>query len=257
MAGELTKEERVRIYGEVFTPQKIVDQMCDMLQAEAPDCFDPEKTFLEPCAGEGVFVLEILRRKFARCRSRADYTTAIRSVWGMEIQPQNVEACIAAVEALVREYIKPTKAELEAVRDHIILADSLKVMRMIGDLDARGVTEIRSLSYDPEEPNHEETTDARRSDRLDAAGAAVPEHLQTNRDVILAEIAGWPDEILYYAYHEFFKCRPHAGPVLLLCEVCEAEHSEIPCDKNGDCICSITDWMRRPADWRDEARREV
>ena len=133
----LTQEERVRKYGEVFTPQKTVTDMCDMLERESPDCFAVNTTFLEPCCGDGGFVLEILRRKFAHCWKRSDYTDALKSVWGMEIQEDNVNACIANVTALCEEYFKPTKAELEIINNHIILCDSLKVMKMMNELNER------------------------------------------------------------------------------------------------------------------------
>jgi len=131
---QLTKQERIKKYGEVFTPQWVVAQMCDNLP---DDAFLPEKTFLEPTCGDGVFLLEILRRKFEHCRIRTDFTTAIRSVWGMDIQADNVDASIKNVEALCREYFKPTKDDLQIIRDHIIMADSLKVMRMISELNER------------------------------------------------------------------------------------------------------------------------
>jgi hypothetical protein len=60
----LTKDERIRKYGEVFTPPDIVAHMCDMLEDESPGAFAPDKTFLEPTCGDGAFVVEILRRKF-------------------------------------------------------------------------------------------------------------------------------------------------------------------------------------------------
>lgn len=41
-------KERVRKHGEVFTPEHIVKQMCDMMEKNNPDAFAPEKTFLEP-----------------------------------------------------------------------------------------------------------------------------------------------------------------------------------------------------------------
>ena len=135
----LSKADRVRKFGEVFTPPEIVRQMCDILEAEEPDAFAPEKTYLEPTCGDGAFVTEVLRRKFARCRKRSDYTAALRSVYAMEIQADNVEACIANVEALSREWFAPTQAELETIRDHVIQADSLKVMRMINDMNQREV----------------------------------------------------------------------------------------------------------------------
>lgn len=133
----MDKKERIRKYGEVFTPQNIVEQMCDALEGEAPDCWEIEKTFLEPCCGEGVFVLEILRRKFERCVSRKDYTAALRSVWAMDIQEQNVYATIANVYVLCQKYFKPTKEEYQIIADHVILCDSLKVMRMIAEMNER------------------------------------------------------------------------------------------------------------------------
>lgn len=134
-AVSLSKSEKVKRFGEVFTPPHIVRQMCDMLEEQNPerDVFAPGTTFLEPTCGDGAFVVEILTRKFARCRKRADYTTALRSVYAMELQADNVAACIENVTELCREYFSPTKAELEIINDHIIQADALKVMKMMGD----------------------------------------------------------------------------------------------------------------------------
>lgn len=134
---ELDKKERIRQFGEVFTPDHVVSEMCDMLERESPGCFEPGTTFLEPTCGDGAFVLEILRRKFARCRGRKDYTEALRSVYAMEIQADNVEKTIARVTELCRESFTPTKQELQIISDHVIQADSLKVMRMIADMNER------------------------------------------------------------------------------------------------------------------------
>ena len=131
------QRDRVRKYGEVFTPQHIVNKMCDMLEKESPDCWEIRKTFLEPACGDGVFVLEILRRKFERCKRRSDYTAALASVWAMDIQEKNVDATILNVIELCRRYIQPSKAELEIIRGHVIQCDSLKVMRMMAELNER------------------------------------------------------------------------------------------------------------------------
>lgn len=129
----MTKKERIRKYGEVFTPPEIVSHMCDLLEEESPGAFEPDRTFLEPTCGDGAFVVEILRRKFERCRCREDYTTALQSVYGLEIQPDNVAACIRRVTALCEAYFRPTKAEVQIINDHCIMCDSLKVMRMMAD----------------------------------------------------------------------------------------------------------------------------
>ena len=130
---KLSKDEQIRKYGEVFTPDWMVAHMCEMLEEESPGAFSPEKTFLEPTCGDGAFVVEILRRKFERCSCREDFTTAISSVYGLEIQADNVAECIRRVTALCQQYFKPTRAELQIINDHYIVCDGLKVMRMMND----------------------------------------------------------------------------------------------------------------------------
>ena len=55
---------RVKVYGEVFTPRHMVNQMLDLVREDletGPDFVD--KTFLEPAAGDGNFLVAILHRK--------------------------------------------------------------------------------------------------------------------------------------------------------------------------------------------------
>lgn len=129
----MIKAERVKKFGEVFTPEWVVRDMCDMLEAEAPGCFEPERTFLEPTCGDGAFVVEILRRKFQRCRSRRDYCVALESVYGLEIQADNVAECIRRVTELAGQYFRPTREELQIINDHYIMCDALKIMRMMSN----------------------------------------------------------------------------------------------------------------------------
>ena len=145
----IKSKERVQKFAEVFTPQWVVNDMCDMLEKENPNAFDPEFTFLEPACGEGVFILEILRRKFATCKTRADYSVAIGSVYGMELQADNVRICIEAIKALCAEYFKPSKADLQTIEDHIILCDSLKVMKLLNQYGER-----KEVTYLHDLPNH-------------------------------------------------------------------------------------------------------
>ena len=134
----IKSKERVHKFGEVFTPERVVRDMCDALERESPGAFDPERTFLEPTCGEGAFVLEILRRKFARCRTASDYRTALRSVYAMEIQADNVQITIDAVTALCSGYWRLSKDDIQTINDHIIMCDSLKVMRMMADEKVSG-----------------------------------------------------------------------------------------------------------------------
>ena len=130
---ELIKsKERVQKYGEVFTPQWVVEKMCDELPDEA---WKLETTFLEPTCGEGVFIVEILKRKFQNCKTKKDYTTAIKSVYGFEIQADNVKITIENVINLCKKYFKISHSDIEIINDHIIMCDSLKIMRMFAETE--------------------------------------------------------------------------------------------------------------------------
>lgn len=131
----MSKAEKIRQFGEVFTPLPTVNEMLDTLEAADPAIFDPARTFLEPACGDGAFVVEILRRKFERCRYPGDYRVALESVYGFELQADNVAACIRNVIELCYRYFRPTKKEMRIIDDHIIQCDGLKVMKLLEGRD--------------------------------------------------------------------------------------------------------------------------
>lgn len=139
-SSQIKSKERVRQFAEVFTAQREVDAMCDLIPNEMYS--DLTRTFLEPACGEGIFILEILRRKFSYCKKRKDYTTALASIWGMDIQADNVNTTIDNIINLCKsEYnLTLTKNELNIIKQHIIQADSLKVMNMMNELNQKGET---------------------------------------------------------------------------------------------------------------------
>lgn len=129
--AQIKSKERVEKFAEVFTAQREVEAMCNLIPDEM---YEPQTTYLEPTCGEGVFLLEILRRKFKRCKSRKDYSTAINSIYGMDIQADNVKVTIENIISLCKEYFKPSKADIEAINNHIIMCDSLKIMMLLNAL---------------------------------------------------------------------------------------------------------------------------
>lgn len=102
-AKELSKKDRVKLYGEVFTPVWLVNDMLDMLEKENADVFKPEKTFLDPAVGEGVFPMEILKRKFSKCKSLSEILTAVKSIYCIDILPDNVIKTRENIYNLVKE----------------------------------------------------------------------------------------------------------------------------------------------------------
>ena len=90
MTEKLIKsKQRVSDFGEVFTPAHIVKDMCDLVPEEMWTSIDT--TFLEPACGTGNFLVEILERKFKLCKSWEDGLRALNSVYGIDIQQDNVE----------------------------------------------------------------------------------------------------------------------------------------------------------------------
>jgi SAM-dependent methyltransferase len=75
-------------YGEVFTPDPIVEQMLNMLDVSA--WTDPNVLFIESSCGDGAFVLPIIQRRY---KATGDLIGSLCSVFGWDIQKKNVDAC--------------------------------------------------------------------------------------------------------------------------------------------------------------------
>ena len=99
-------KERVRAHGEVFTAEREVRAMCDLVKDETERI---DSRFLEPACGDGNFLAEILMRKLAVVkrkygRSHLDYeknaVLAASSIYGVDILIDNVLACRARMFAI-------------------------------------------------------------------------------------------------------------------------------------------------------------
>ena len=129
----LTKSRsRVKKYGEVYTPDHIVRQMCDMLPADAWDRID--RTFLEPSCGNGNFLVEIFRRKLELCQTPQDGLRALESITGIDILPDNCEESRERLRGMYRmKFEQASEACLESVdrilAKNIICGNSLEIMK--------------------------------------------------------------------------------------------------------------------------------
>ena len=96
---QVKSKQRVSDHGEVFTAEREVNAMLDLVKSETERI---DSRFLEPACGEGAFLIEILRRKLEVVKSRYgkspyDYeryaVLAVTSVYGVDILQDNVEIC--------------------------------------------------------------------------------------------------------------------------------------------------------------------
>ena len=98
MDNGIKSKERVKNFGEVFTPDSIVNDMLDLVSEQLPeDESYITKTFLEPSCGDGQFLIRILYRKLLQVqklpleRRQFALVKAVSSIYGIDIQQDNVD----------------------------------------------------------------------------------------------------------------------------------------------------------------------
>jgi SAM-dependent methyltransferase len=96
---QIKSKQRVADHGEVFTSEREVNAMLDLVKSETERI---DSRFLEPACGTGNFLAEVLRRKLLIVekryrRSQLDFEynliIAVSSLYGVDIQEDNVFAC--------------------------------------------------------------------------------------------------------------------------------------------------------------------
>ncbi len=112
---QVKSKRRVSNYGEVFTNEREIEAMLDLVQ----DSFKTiDSTFLEPSIGEGNFAIKILERKISLIESK--YTKksysyskalikAVASIYGIELLTDNVLTCRKRLYDYVCLYTKSKK----------------------------------------------------------------------------------------------------------------------------------------------------
>lgn len=97
--SQIISRQRVTERGEVFTAEREVNAMLDLV---ANECLRPDSRFLEPACGNGNFLTAILKRKLSELHrkyknSPYDFEkqaiVAIGSLYGVDIMRDNVEEC--------------------------------------------------------------------------------------------------------------------------------------------------------------------
>lgn len=147
--AQIKSKARVSAHGEVFTNEREVNAMLDLVKHETERI---DSRFLEPACGDGNFLAEILRRKLAVCRSfvqqkkftqmeyEKNIVLAISSIYGIEILPDNAAACRKRLYEIVeKEYssLFPNSTNTDCLRSiqylldkNIILGDALNYHRV-------------------------------------------------------------------------------------------------------------------------------
>ena len=86
MVSKETREKRRKQTAEVFTPSELVNEILDKLDVSV---WENGKTFCDPAAGNGNFLVEVYRRKVDVYGH--DALTALKTIYGVELMQDNVD----------------------------------------------------------------------------------------------------------------------------------------------------------------------
>ena len=121
MVEKLIKsKKRVQQHGEVFTPTKIVNDMLN-LEGLREKVEDIRGMVLEPAVGEGVFLVEILKRRLKYLLntedSILDYENksllALTTLYGIELLEDNAQKCVMNIYICFFEYYEKALKKFE------------------------------------------------------------------------------------------------------------------------------------------------
>lgn len=99
MEKQVKSKQRVADHGEVFTAEREVKAMCDLVKQETERI---DSRFLEPACGDGNFLAEILARKLAVVTKKYKKSTfdwerisllALGSIYGVDLLQDNCDIC--------------------------------------------------------------------------------------------------------------------------------------------------------------------
>lgn len=129
MSRQIKSRKRVSEHGEVFTSEREVNNMLDLVHDQT---LRPDSTFLEPACGDGNFLIEILKRKLDAIniykKSQIDYEkwcfVCVSSLYGVDILIDNVIDCRKrlydyTINIYEDIFKKKSKKEFENVLEYI------------------------------------------------------------------------------------------------------------------------------------------
>jgi len=106
---EQKRKARRKQTAEDFTPLPLVNEMLDKLPQEVWS--DPSKTFCDNSAGNGNFLVEVLRRKLSNNHPPLQ---ALSTIYGVELMADNVEEMKERLlELIPKDYHKEAKNILD------------------------------------------------------------------------------------------------------------------------------------------------
>lgn len=131
MKGEkiVKSKDRVQKFAEVYTPNWIVKDMVALTNAAEVGI-----TVLEPACGNGNFLNEILEQKLVNSKDENDALTSLRSIYGIDIQDDNIEECkLRLCDTFLKHYQSIDKKIILDILDKNIVCGNFLTKRYYKD----------------------------------------------------------------------------------------------------------------------------
>lgn len=188
---------RVQKHGEVFTPKKIVNKMLNVPEIKEA-CEDLTTTFLEPAAGEGAFLIEILDRKLNMVSNKynddllqyENYSLlCLSTLYGIELLEDNAQICVMN---MFQRYYDHYKKQIESHQGKInqkVLNSAKKIISLNignGNFLTRKTTDENPLIFSEWRPlNIKKTTKNLKIQRTEYTFDEIFENRQKETGVAL------------------------------------------------------------------------
>lgn len=117
---EAIREKRRKQTAEVFTPLELVQEILDKLPK---DSWQEDKTFCDPAAGNGNFLVEVYKYKVEKYDH--DPEKALSTIYGVELQADNVAEMKFRLYQMAKEYNVDRKQAQRILEKNIVCADAL------------------------------------------------------------------------------------------------------------------------------------
>jgi len=123
MSEQLVKsKERLKQHGECYTPRALVLKMLRQLPVDVWE--DKTKTFLDPTAGNGNFVVEVLKLKL---KMGSSVIQALSTCYGCELLEDNVQECKERLLSVCEKFTGLTRESewIRLVDKNVVCHDAL------------------------------------------------------------------------------------------------------------------------------------
>ncbi len=157
--GQIRSRERVRGLAEVYTHEREVKGMLDMVPELFPSAEDPgntDRTFLEPACGHGNFLVAILARKLefvtARRYGRGErfehrVLRCLGSIYGIDICEENVVESRERLRALVDQHVRSQLENDGPSRGFVVAVEAILLTNVVCADTLAEAAEIELVEY--------------------------------------------------------------------------------------------------------------